>query len=66
MAEIAKETGVSNGKLFNTFESRVFSFELRAAAGIAFEDGLPSREIPSYRGQRHFPGLVVAYENWPA
>ncbi|MEU4113798.1 TnsA-like heteromeric transposase endonuclease subunit [Kitasatospora sp. NPDC028055] len=40
--------------------------------GVRFEDCLPVREIPSYAGQRHTPGLywaascdrMVAYESW--
>lgn len=42
------------------------------AAQTAFEDTLPVRDFPSYRGQRHFPGLYyavtsdrhVGYESW--
>jgi hypothetical protein len=45
---------------------------LGAVADIAFEEALPAREIPSYHGQRHFPGLWwlattgrhVGYESW--
>jgi hypothetical protein len=45
---------------------------LESAAEIAFEDALPAREFPSYRGQRYFPGLWwlattgrhVGYESW--
>jgi hypothetical protein len=45
---------------------------LEDAGEIAFEEASPSREIPSYHGQRHFPGLWwlattgrhVGYESW--
>lgn len=45
---------------------------LSAAAGTAFEYVAPVREFPSYRGQRHFPGLYwaastnshVGFESW--
>jgi hypothetical protein len=45
---------------------------LMAAAGTAFEFVAPVREFPSYRGQRHFPGLYwaasleahVGFESW--
>jgi hypothetical protein len=45
---------------------------LEGVAGIAFEEARPSREIPSYHGQRHFPGWWwlattgrhVGYESW--
>ena len=45
---------------------------LRDAVGIAFEDVQPVRDFPSYRGQRHFPGLYwsattgrhVGFESW--
>ncbi|MGW7027117.1 TnsA-like heteromeric transposase endonuclease subunit [Streptomyces xanthophaeus] len=45
---------------------------LRDAVGIAFEDVPPVRDFPSYRGQRHFPGLYwsaatgrhVGFESW--
>ncbi|MFJ4912895.1 TnsA-like heteromeric transposase endonuclease subunit [Streptomyces sp. NPDC088726] len=42
------------------------------AAGVAFEDALPAREIPSYAGQHHTPGhywsattdRMVGYESY--
>jgi hypothetical protein len=45
---------------------------LSKAADAAFEDVVPVREFPSYRGQRHFPGLYwaasmdrhVGFESW--
>jgi hypothetical protein len=45
---------------------------LEDVAGAAFEDGWPVRSIPSYRGQRNFPGLYfaactgrhVGFESW--
>jgi hypothetical protein len=45
---------------------------LSAATGTAFEYVAPVREFPSYRGQRHFPGLYwaastnshVGFESW--
>jgi hypothetical protein len=45
---------------------------LSAAAGTPFEYVAPVREFPSYRGQRHFPGLYwaastnshVGFESW--
>jgi hypothetical protein len=50
-------------------EHRVPLFE---ASGVEFEAGLPVRGFPSYRGQRHFPGLYwsattgghVGFESW--
>ncbi|MGW0995055.1 TnsA-like heteromeric transposase endonuclease subunit [Streptomyces sp. NPDC002523] len=45
---------------------------LAEAVSVAFEDGRPVRGFPSYRGQRHFPGLYwaattgghVGFESW--
>jgi hypothetical protein len=45
---------------------------LRDAVETAFEDVAPVRDFPSYRGQRHFPGLYwsattgrhVGFESW--
>jgi hypothetical protein len=45
---------------------------LAEVAGVAFEDAPPVRTFPSYRGQRHFPGLYwyattgrhVGFESW--
>ena len=45
---------------------------LGAVAGIAFEDVVPVRDFPSYRRQRHFPGMWwlattgrhVGFESW--
>ncbi|MGO4459899.1 TnsA-like heteromeric transposase endonuclease subunit [Streptomyces sp. M-16] len=45
---------------------------LSEVAMVAFEAGLPVRGFPSYRGQRHFPGLYwsattgghVGFESW--
>jgi len=45
---------------------------LTSAGTVAFEDAAPVREFPSYRGQRHFPGLYwsattgrhVGFESW--
>jgi len=45
---------------------------LSRVAEVAFEDAAPVREFPSYRGQRHFPGLYwaasmarhVGFESW--
>ncbi|MFF6772883.1 TnsA-like heteromeric transposase endonuclease subunit [Streptomyces sp. NPDC012637] len=45
---------------------------LRNVAEVAFEEVVPVREFPSYRGQRHFPGLYwaatmlrhVGFESW--
>lgn len=45
---------------------------LEDLAGVAFEHGRPVRAIPSYRGQRNFPGLYfaacsgrhVGFESW--
>ena len=45
---------------------------LPSAVGTAFESVAPVREFPSYRGQRHFPGLYwaastsshVGFESW--
>ncbi|MFE6483025.1 TnsA-like heteromeric transposase endonuclease subunit [Streptomyces sp. NPDC057757] len=50
-------------------EHRVPLFEF---SGVEFEAGLPVRGFPSYRGQRHFPGLYwsattgghVGFESW--
>jgi hypothetical protein len=45
---------------------------LTEAVSVAFEEGRPVRGFPSYRGQRHFPGLYwaattgghVGFESW--
>nr|WP_249375704.1 TnsA-like heteromeric transposase endonuclease subunit [Streptomyces sp. I05A-00742] len=45
---------------------------LAGAVSVEFEAGLPVRGFPSYRGQRHFPGLYwssttgghVGFESW--
>ncbi|MEU9713556.1 TnsA-like heteromeric transposase endonuclease subunit [Streptomyces sp. NPDC047967] len=45
---------------------------LSEAVSVAFEEGRPVRGFPSYRGQRHFPGLYwsattgghVGFESW--
>jgi hypothetical protein len=45
---------------------------LEDAVSVAFEEGRPVRGFPSYRGQRHFPGLYwsattgghVGFESW--
>lgn len=45
---------------------------LADAVSVPFEDGRPVRSFPSYRGQRHFPGLYwssttcghVGFESW--
>ncbi|CAO5151927.1 hypothetical protein FAIPA1_140127 [Frankia sp. AiPs1] len=45
---------------------------LVTASAVAFEDVAPVRDFPSYRGQRHFPGLYwsatsrrhVGFESW--
>ncbi|MGC9495110.1 hypothetical protein [Streptomyces sp. WG7] len=45
---------------------------LSEAVSVAFEEGGPVRGFPSYRGQRHFPGLYwsattgghVGFESW--
>jgi hypothetical protein len=45
---------------------------LAEATAVAFEEGHPVRGFPSYRGQRHFPGLYwaattgghVGFESW--
>lgn len=45
---------------------------LEELTGVAFEHGRPVRSIPSYRGQRNFPGLYfaacvgrhVGFESW--
>lgn len=45
---------------------------LESAGEVAFEDGAPVREFPSYRRQRYFPGMWwsattgrhVGYESW--
>ncbi|MQS10993.1 TnsA-like heteromeric transposase endonuclease subunit [Streptomyces kaniharaensis] len=45
---------------------------LRRARAVRFEDGLPVRSFPSYRGQRSYPGLYwsattgghVGFESW--
>lgn len=45
---------------------------LADARSVPFEDGRPVRSFPSYRGQRHFPGLYrssttcghVGFESW--
>lgn len=34
-----------------------YRLPLAEAASVEFEAGLPVRGFPSYRGQRHFPGL---------
>ncbi|WP_322751230.1 MULTISPECIES: hypothetical protein [unclassified Frankia] len=33
---------------------------LMSVATVAFEEVSPVREFPSYRGQRHFPGLYYS------
>ena len=53
-------------------ESREVRCPLSRAVDTAFEDVAPVREFPSYRGQRHFPGLYwaastdrhVGFESW--
>ena len=45
---------------------------LDGVAGVGFEDAVPVRDFPSYRGQRHFPGMWwlattgrhVGFESW--
>ena len=45
---------------------------LDGVAGVAFEDAVPVRAFPSYRRQRHFPGMWwlattgrhVGFESW--
>jgi hypothetical protein len=45
---------------------------LDGVAGVAFEDAVPVRDFPSYRRQRHFPGMWwlattgrhVGFESW--
>lgn len=46
--------------------------DLDGVAGVAFEDAVPVRDFPSYRRQRHFPGMWwlattgrrVRFESW--
>jgi hypothetical protein len=46
--------------------------DLGGIAGVAFEDAMPVRDFPSYRRQRHFPGMWwlattgrhVGFESW--
>lgn len=52
--------------------SREVRGPLASASAVAFEEVAPVRDFPSYRGQRHFPGLYwsattgghVGFESW--
>ena len=53
-------------------EGEEVRYPLRGAVDAGFEDVAPVRGFPSYRGQRHFPGLywaastnrLVGFESW--